>query len=287
VWFGLGIRRGVWRASTLRAQRLRSAWTRAAVVATVLLSGTPLLSLETVADVSKEEVRTQNVLRFFDGHRGETISEFLMRHRPSPLDASSVSQVFESLPEDMKLVRASKEIRKKIVAAQQILEYSARSGVITIRVIASDIAFAALYFRAVLLISTRALDILSAEELAAVTAHEIGHDFEWTEYWNAIQRHDYPRTRELELRSDGFAVLTLEATRITPERLVSAAIKMTRCNEWQAETPVADAGPGGDRGTRDRYVPLKERIAFIRAIARLEWADQSALTNASGVQPLK
>ena len=70
--FCLGIRRGIGRASTSRVQRLRSAWTwglaisgstalaergttgLSAVVATVLLSGTPLLSLETVAEVPFE-----------------------------------------------------------------------------------------------------------------------------------------------------------------------------------------------------------------------------------------
>jgi hypothetical protein len=72
VWFCLGIRRAVWRACASRAQRLRSAWTwglaisgstalaesgttgLSAVVATVLLSGTPLLSLEPVAEVPFE-----------------------------------------------------------------------------------------------------------------------------------------------------------------------------------------------------------------------------------------
>jgi uncharacterized membrane protein YhaH (DUF805 family) len=72
VWFCLGIRRAVGCASTSRVQSLRSAWTRvlevsgsaaraehwttnlSAVVATVLLSSTALLSLETVADVPFE-----------------------------------------------------------------------------------------------------------------------------------------------------------------------------------------------------------------------------------------
>ena len=71
--FCFGIRRAVGRASTFRVQSLRSAWTRllavsgsaalaehrttglsAVVVATVLLSWTPLLSLETVAEVPFE-----------------------------------------------------------------------------------------------------------------------------------------------------------------------------------------------------------------------------------------
>lgn len=72
MWFSLGIRRGIRRASTSRVQRLRSACTwglaicgsaalaergttsLSAVVATVLLSGTPLLSLEAVAEVPFE-----------------------------------------------------------------------------------------------------------------------------------------------------------------------------------------------------------------------------------------
>ena len=70
--FCLGIRRYLGRASTSRVQSLRSAWTRLlavcgvvalaerrtigllAVVATVLLSWKPLLSLETVAEVPFE-----------------------------------------------------------------------------------------------------------------------------------------------------------------------------------------------------------------------------------------
>jgi len=72
VWFCLGIRRGIGRASSSRAQRLWRAQTWglalsgftalgergttgvSAVVATVLLSWTPLFSLETVADVPFE-----------------------------------------------------------------------------------------------------------------------------------------------------------------------------------------------------------------------------------------
>lgn len=70
--FCLGTRRGIGRAGISRAHRLRSAWTwglgisgstalaergttgLSAVVATVFLSGTPLLSLETVAEVPFE-----------------------------------------------------------------------------------------------------------------------------------------------------------------------------------------------------------------------------------------
>jgi Aspartyl protease len=55
VWFCFGIHRAVGGAATSRVHNLRSAWTRLLTVrcsaALVLLSCTPLLSLETVADV--------------------------------------------------------------------------------------------------------------------------------------------------------------------------------------------------------------------------------------------
>ena len=107
-----------------------------------------------------------------------------------------------------------------------------------------------MYFRAILLVSTRTLDILTAEEFAAVTAHELGHDFHWREYWGAMERSDDERLQRLELGSDGFGVLTLQAMGLNPERLASAAVKMTRFTESREK----GTNPAGDAG-RSRYVP--------------------------------
>jgi hypothetical protein len=218
------------------------------------------------------ENASETALRFFEDHRGETIEQFLSSHRPAALDAVSRSRVVGSFPADLPVVDPSRTMRKKMAAAERVLGYSARFGVITIRVIADNAAYAALYFRAILLVSTRTLDLLTTEEFAAVTAHELGHDFEWTEYWTAVEARDYPRLRQLELRSDGIAVLTLQAMGLNPERLATAAMKMTRCNEPHE----GGARPRPDGGTGYRYVSLTERVAFIRAMARLNWADRRA-----------
>jgi hypothetical protein len=78
--------------------------------------------------------------------------------------------------------------------------------------------------------------------------------------------------RELELWSDGIAVLTLERVGIDAERLASAVEKQTHYNQVQ-DAVVRAATPARVQTAADRYVPLRQRVAFIWAIARLRWAD--------------
>ena len=182
------------------------------------------------ADQSDGERTSRKVLAFFQGHSDETIDAFLMRLRPDPLDEASRAKVIASLPREGE-VRPSRKDGEKLAAAQRILDYSARSGAVTIRVVDLDSAFVGLYYRTVVLVSAKALALLAADELAALVAHEMGHDDDWNEYWAAMQAHDSEQMRELELKADGLAVLTLEHFGISPERLVSAVQKMMRYNE--------------------------------------------------------
>ena len=66
--------------------------------------------------------------------------------------------------------------------------------------------------------------------------------------------------QELELRSDGIAVLTLRRLGMDPQHLITAVRKMTPLKRQ----------PGSRPGTSD-YVALEERIDFIRAVMRLRW----------------
>ncbi len=148
----------------------------------------------------------------------------------------------------------------KIDAARPVLDYHARLGVVTFKVIEVRHAFVGLHARSVLLASREALWVLSPDEFAALVAHEIAHDYIWQEYRRAMDRKDYKKMQELELRCDGIAVLTLRRLGIDTENLVSAVQKVTRFN--QRRDAVA---------TRASYVPLTERVTFIRAIAGLSW----------------
>ena len=79
--------------------------------------------------------------------------------------------------------------------------------------------------------------------------------------------------RQLELRSDGIAVLTLRRLGLDPERLVSAVQKVTRYNERRHATERAEA-----------YVSLQKRVQFIRAVAGLAWAEQHVLRPAASAR---
>jgi hypothetical protein len=87
-----------------------------------------------------------------------------------------------------------------------------------------------LHGRAVLLISLPALTLLSSEELQALVAHEIAHEYVWQQYANARTRRDAKRLRELELVCDAIAMATLIRLDVPPERLEPATEKVFSYN---------------------------------------------------------
>ena len=86
-----------------------------------------------------------------------------------------------------------------------------------------------------------------------------------------MQAGDSEKMQEQELKADGIVALTLEHLGSSPDRLVSAVQKLMHCNDWQDRT--ANATPQASLSTCDRYVSLDDRIAFIRAVAQIRWAD--------------
>jgi hypothetical protein len=201
-------------------------------------------------------------LCYFENHGDITIDEFLTARRPAPVDGAFRASVIAKLPREgeRRVRRAEPAELAKVAAATAVLEYHARTGVITFTVIERRDPFVSLHHRCSVVVSKRALAILSAEEFAALVAHEIGHEFGWEEYWAANRQADHERMQELELRCDGIAVLTLRRVGIDPEHLVSAVRKLTPINR--------------QRRTPSDYVPLEERILFIRAVARLPWSQE-------------
>ena len=75
--------------------------------------------------------------------------------------------------------------------------------------------------------------------------------------------------QQLELRSDGIAVLTLRRLHVNPENLVSAVQRVTLYN--QRHNAAASA---------EDYVSLSERLRFLRAVAKMVWSDSGKLGTA-------
>lgn len=249
----------------------------------LVLALTVGLSMPAWAERQTNGERTsQKTLALFEGHGDETIDAFLMRLRPVPLDEASRATVIASLPKDGE-VRASRKDVEKLSLARKILDYTAAPGAVSVKVIDLDSAFVGLYYRTVVLVSAKALAVLDVDEVAAVVAHEMGHDADWDAYLSAMEQHNTARMRELELKADGIGVLTLEHLGIDPQRLASGIQKMTRYNEWRDRT--AGATPQAvAAGTAERYVPLNERLAFIQTVAQLHWADWPRALQAAAVR---
>jgi hypothetical protein len=132
----------------------------------------------------------------------------------------------------------------------------ATDSVYVIKVIAVPQAAIGLHGRAVLLISETALTLLGADELQAMVAHEIGHDYVWLEYERAFGLADRNRLKELELVCDGIAIVTLHGLGMDPSRLMAGVEKISRFNRERF-------GTANNEGS---YPTLAHRRAFARAL---------------------
>src|SRR5579875_2385035 len=139
--------------------------------------------------------------------------------RPKPVSAIAKTAAVRSLPPHGAVTQLGAGERRKLDAIHRLLAAHARDAVYDIRVIAVPEACTALFARAVLLISLPALRLLTAEELQALVAHEMGHEYVWKEYGDARSRNDTKQLRELELVCDAIAVRTLLDQGVSPQRL--------------------------------------------------------------------
>jgi Zn-dependent protease with chaperone function len=197
------------------------------------------------------------------------LASYLKRVRPARLPADVRSKVLASLPEEGEVEPGPKDA-SKLAAIDRILDYHDRDGAVDIKVIRVFQACVGFHARSVILISERALWLLSAEELQALAAHELGHDYFWDEYALARAQDETQWIRELELRCDGVAVITLTDLGLDPKNLISAINKIAVFN--------ARFGVPSDRGF---YPPEAQRVRFIETMVKLARKDFASLRGES------
>jgi hypothetical protein len=197
------------------------------------------------------------VLAFFSSARWTSLEEFFRSRRPAPVTPELRAQVITGLPRDGELHPTPAE-QKKLAALDAVLALHGRRGIIAVKLIEVGQACVALHARAVVLVSRDALALVSPEELQALAAHELAHEYLWDDYQAAIRENAWERRQEMELMCDGFAVMALRLLGVDPDRLLSAVTKLTRYNERVRATATAGA-----------YVSLDERRRFIMAVAEL------------------
>ena len=211
-------------------------------------------------------------LAFFTQLEARSFDEYLKRVRLPKISAESKAQVLARVTAGDE-VKVTDKMQAKLAALTPVLRYHERAAVLEIRVVNLKQLSIGLQGRAVLLISEPALSQLSVEELQATVAHELGHEYFWVELMEARQQKKHDVIREIELRCDGIAVITLQRLGLDPAKLVTALARMRIFNERLLSTdPLFHP-------TRD------ERERFIRAMDELVQSKQAAaLGHASGNQ---
>ena len=179
--------------------------------------------------------------------------------RPAPVSAEERAQILTTLPEEGEVTGLDPGAMQKLASVKQVLRTAGRDTVYEVKVIDVAPAAVVLYARAVLLISKPALDLLGPDELQAVAAHEIGHEYVWVEYDRASKVGDYQRRKELELVCDAIGIVILHQLGMNTSRLMAGAEKITRFNRERL----------GMALNENAYPTASRRTQFARAVR--EW----------------
>ena len=133
---------------------------------------------------------------------GDVDDRYLESCRPREVTAAERRLVIASLPQHGEVTDLTPAERQKLLGIRRVLQAHARDGIYDIRVVDVATARTALYARVVVLISRPALELLAAEELQGVIAHEVGHESHSVEQYAASV--DGRRFLLLEQIDDGF-----------------------------------------------------------------------------------
>jgi len=169
--------------------------------------------------------------------------------RPDPVTPEKKAALLALLPTTGEVLVTGAHDLEKLDSVRRILRFFLRDAIYDIKIIDVPEARAGLYGRAVLLISLPMFRTLDQEELAAVAAHEAGHEYVWEDFERAQRGNEKASLRQLELTCDAIAAIALTSVGIAPHRLVSGLERASTYNYARFGIP----------GNLDSYPPLKER----------------------------
>jgi peptidase M48-like protein len=201
-------------------------------------------------------------------------AQWLHTARPTPVSAEEKARILASLPPEGEVTDLKVGDLTKLAGVRRVLHAMDRDSVYVVKVIDIPQAGVGLHARAVVLISETALGLLKTDELQAVAAHEIGHEYVWDEYARAVGLGDRNRTKELELVCDAIAIVTLSGLGVDPSRLISAVEKISRFNRDRL----------GMAFNERNYPTETERRAFARSVRSWLAADAAIAARRTRLQ---
>jgi hypothetical protein len=178
--------------------------------------------------------------------------------RPNAVSAAEKESLRKSLPPSGEVLVTRARDVEKLSSVISMLRFFERDAIYDVKVVDVPEARAGLYGRAYLLISLPMLRLLDKEELAAIAAHEAGHEYVWDAFEDARAKKDKARLRQLELTCDAIAGMALTSLGIRGDRLSSGLERASTYNVLRF----------GFSLNQDSYPTLKERQRVSRG-ARL------------------
>jgi hypothetical protein len=198
----------------------------------------------------------ERTLQYFEKTGKGDLGDYLKSIRPAGVSADRRARLVASIKKE-DIVSPSAQRQAKLDALRAILAYHDRAGV-EVKILRLGLAWAGMLEGAVVVISEEAVDILTAEELQAVVAHELGHEYFASEYEAARQGKKYDKVKEVELRCDALAIITMKSLGLNPNSLLSGVSKLTKFNEGR-----------GVRNNPNLVTSVDERRGFCESIIRL------------------
>ena len=177
---------------------------------------------------------------------------------PQAVSLAHKKEVLASLPVEGVVTGLSPELREKLRALDVLLRTVDRQTVYDVRVVDISMARVGLWERSALLISAPTLALLSGEELRALVAHEIGHEYFAAEYDRATMALDHRRLKELELMCDAIGIVMLQDLGLDPSRLMASVERVTLYNRRTSQNGMDESN----------YPNLDERREFAAAVQR-------------------
>lgn len=195
----------------------------------------------------------KRAFQYFERAEALGWSDYLRSIRPRGVSAEAKARSL-ALVREQDVVQPSAKRQAKLAALPPVLDYLERreTGVTILR---AGLAWAGFLEGAAILVTEEAIDIFTAEELQAVVAHELAHEYFSDEYAAARRAEDYDTVQEIELRCDAVSIITMKTLGARPEALLSAVSKLTRFNQLH-----------GFPNSRTLTPSLEERTRFSRAL---------------------
>jgi hypothetical protein len=190
-------------------------------------------------------------------------AQWLESNRPKPVPADRKARILSTLPPKGELRRLDRSSSRKLASLTPLLRATGRDSAYEIKVIDVRQVRIGIYERTVVLIPQTTLKLLEAEELRALVAHEIGHEYVWVDRALASARNDHRRLKDFELLCDAIAIVTLHGLNLDPSRLVTGLERIDRYNWHFFEAEVE----------RRSYPSLSERRRFAREV--MAWVSRA------------